>query len=173
MGYNLSLRPRRPELSIERAQVLEALTGSGWSAATKALVLAPSGASIRCELVERGVDLEVPYGAPESDFRATLLVGAALCAKLDLDFIDGERQRDITPGSAEEAVQSWIRCNRYAVDTAGRVEDVRNAIPPEPIKPQWNTRSKVIVALIAVAVVAYQLLMLSLELMKAPLRPID
>jgi hypothetical protein len=173
MGYDLYLRPRQPELTPDREQLLAALRARGWHAETNAMPLVPSGPSIRCTPVEKGADLEVPFGAPEGDFRATLLLGAELAAKLDLQFVDAQRQAEITPASAEEAVQSWTRANKYAVDTAGRVEDVRNAIPVEPVKPYWNTRSKVVVALLALFFVLYQLLMLSVELIKAPLRPID
>jgi hypothetical protein len=173
MGYDLYLRGKTPEAAVDRAKLEAALRAAGATDKDGAFSLPVGQGRCRAQLTATGMDLEMPFGAPEADFRAALLQAAELGARLELTLMDPQRGAEVTPASAEATVQTWIKANRYAVDTAGLVEDVRNALPIEPPKSQWNAKSKVLLALIALVVLAYEVLMLSLSLFTTPPRPID
>ena len=128
----------------------------------------------RLEGALAGVDLEVPFGAPEGDFRATVLLATTLAAKLELAVVDPQLGGELTPDKADAAVETWRAASKYAIDTAGRVEDARNAAPLEPVPPMVSPRGKAMLIGLGVLVVAYLVLSwLVTSLVTTQLKPID
>lgn len=179
MGYELCLRRRTdgPELAAE--PLAAELRAAGAVGAEGALTFTAGGAQVPVKLAWNdgrllGADLDVPFGAPESDFRAAVLLAAGLAAKLGTSVEDPQLGGELTPDRAEAAVESWRRASRYALDTAGRVEDPRNASvwapPPTGLRPRTRLMLYALGALVAVYFIADFLLA---HLLQAPLPPID
>ena len=115
----------------------------------------------RSEGVLRGLDVEVPFGAPESDFRAALLSAAQL---------GGE----VTPARAEAVVSAWRSANTYAVDTAGVIEDARSALPLHEPPKLISPRTRLIFIGLGLLVVGYLIFEWLLATVLSPgLKPID
>jgi len=179
MGYNLYLRRKDPAAPLDSAPLTAALTTAGAQPREGGYALPAGGGRLSARLAPAegggalGLDLEMPFGAPEVDFRAALLLAAELGARLELAVMDPQRGGEVTPATAEATVAGWVEANKYAVDTAGLIEDVRSALPLEPPKPLWNTRTKILVALLTLGVLGYQLLTWALSLAVPPPLPID
>jgi len=180
MGYELYLRRRDPEASLPDPSALaSSLKDAGAMGAEGALSFACGGARVGAKLAWhdgtlQGVDLDVPFGAPEADFRAAVLLGARLGAKHSLALNDPQLGGELTPERAEDAVAAWRTANSYAVNTAGVIEDARSASvwtpPPQGLKP----RTKLMLYALGGLAVAYLIFGWLLEfLLKAPLPPID
>lgn len=180
MGYELHVRRRALDQPAPELPALEgALREAGATGAEGAFVLPAGGAKLparisRAEGALVGLDLDVPYGAPDEDFQAALLLAAQLAAKLGLVLQDPQLGAEITPAQAEQSLSSWRTANRYALETAGNVEDVRNAAPLEAPKPGLTLRTKVILGALGILVLAYLILNWVLGLMLQPVvKPID
>jgi hypothetical protein len=175
MGYDLYLRRKTPEAALNAESILQALreasSGSATNSATAMTAASPSEnfelkvgtGKVRAKLSRSegnllGADLEVPFGAPDDEFRATLVLVAGLAARLDLMLVDPQRGAEITPGTADMSVDQWRQANRYALDTAGMVEDPRAALPIEQQPTFWTVRTKVILSLVGLGVLALVLL---------------
>lgn len=180
MGYELHLRRRAPDQAVPEVSALEqALRSAGATGSEGAFTLSAGGARVPARIARAdgaltGLDLDVPYGAPDDDYRAALLLGAQIAARLELALLDPQLALEITPGTAERSFESWRTANGYALNTAGIVEDVRNAAPMEAQKPFLALRTKVILGAVGVLVVAYAILSWALTfLLQTPVKPID
>ncbi|MBS2029824.1 MAG: hypothetical protein JST54_18125 [Deltaproteobacteria bacterium] len=180
MGYELCLRRKAPDQPLpDGAAITAALQAAGATGAEGALQFAAGGAKVPARLARKdgelqGVDLEIPFGAPDDDFRAAVLLGTLLSTQLNMSLMDPQLGGELTPARAEDAVGSWRTATKYAVDTAGIVEDARNMAPVEPPPPVIGPRGKAMLIVLGVLVVAYLLLSWVVgDLIQAPVRPID
>ena len=144
-----------------------------------ALFFQAGGARVAARLARadgalQGVDLDVPYGAPEEDFHAAVLLASTLAVKLELLVMDPQLGGELTPARAEAAVATWRSSSKYAMDTLGAAEDARRSAPIEALPPMVGTRSKVMLSVIGLVVAAYLLLSwLVGELITTVDKPID
>jgi len=180
MGYELYLRPASPEAPAPEAAALhQALRDAGATGAEGALCLPAGGAMLDAKLawndgVLLGVDLDVPFGAPESDFRAAVLTATRLAGQLHLQLLDPQLGGPLLPAGADDALARWRKANTYAVDTLGRVEDLRAVAELAPPPPAVSPRAKVmLLALGALAVLYLVMSFLLNHVLQAPLPPID
>jgi hypothetical protein len=180
MGYELYLRPADPATPLPDPQVIEAaLREANVRGAEGAFTLPAGGAQVavrwsRTEGVLRGLDVEVPFGAPDADFRAALLSAAQLGAKLSLVLLDPQLGGEVTPARAEAVVGAWRSANIYAVDTAGVVEDARSALPMPTSPKLVSGRTRLLLIGIGLLLVGYLIFEWLLSAVLQPgLKPID
>jgi hypothetical protein len=178
MAYDLFVRRKDGAPPLEAAALDDALLAAGATPAPPGWTLQAGGARVavqaaRSEGALQGVELSSPFGCPEEDFRALLLAAIGLAARLDSQLMDPRLGAEITPSRAEDAVESWRAANRYALSTAGTVEDVRNMVSVEAEKPFWNRKNKMLLAMVGIVSAAFFLFDLLLNSIEIPLRPID
>lgn len=180
MGYELYLRRADPATTLPDGASVEAtLRDAGVQGAEGAWRVPAGDAQVPLRLVRSegalsGFDVEVPFGAPESDFRAALLASAQIAARLSLVLVDPQLGGEVTPSRAEAVVAAWRSANTYAVDTAGVAEDARRALPLEPPPKLVSPRTRVILIGLGLLVVAYLLFdFVLVHLLRPGLKPID
>ena len=180
MGYELYLRPASPDLPVPAPEAIEAaLREAHVRGAEGAYVLPAGGAQVavrwsRTDGELRGLDVEVPFGAPDSDFRAALLSVAQIGARLSLVLLDPQLGGEVTPARAEAVVGAWRSANTYAVDTAGVIEDARSAMPLAEPARLINPRTRLILIGLGALLAAYLVFDWLLgTFMRPGLKPID
>lgn len=122
-----------------------------------------------------GLDVQLPWGIPENEFQQVLLRSAELATELGLELLDPQLGTTVTSLNVEAVTASWRSSSTYAIDRAGSVEDGRaaRADTTDPLA-EARSRGRVLLVVLAVAVVGYMLTELLLEwFWQAPLPPID